>query len=1371
MTIFGLQFKKILLLVLILFSISSCDPGCVEADEFDVEEIIVNARPTGDGIVGKYSSKTGGQVAEWHDTGLRTNGEPIKILVGGAWGAWEQVNNVVALNAAPECKLCFRKEGVNNCICQNGENSIPEKDSANKDKTSDCSGSNQDNPDLCSCTKFNNYQTEKDTAINRFNYVIALDYQNKDGSLKTPDEQQFCKYRKGVGLYLGIFGTTGVINPSRAYHLFSIEEICDIKRDKEGKCIDTNGSDRAKYLYVSPNNRIFMKDDMAGNNGSDTNTNDDQYHKAKEAIKVIIFDRYYDDNFGYYTLNFISGIQRAQDRGLLEFIVGSVEDVMLGKLNPDSNRREGGIVEFLYKSIVKDSSVMLIIRLCLILYVTIFGIGVLAGVVEISRKEISNRVIKIGLVIFFTTETSWYWYDHIVVNFFKDSMDYIISIFMSFTDQIYGDDTSMVKIAQMQRAESASNATRFSYVDVVIKKLFSIAVTKKIWGLFLVSLFGILYIIVTYFLIAYFVYVSVTAALIYITAMLQLVFVIALGPLFILSSLFNQTSVMFKKWLSFMGARSLEVILLFITFYLFLVLIDKGFMDLLSIKSCTSKLVVGFFSIDILKAETDRSFVGWIVSFINIGLLIFLLQTIMGKISGVSNALLSISGTASRTGSSAFGSANSSATGLANNIMSDIVSSSYSAIKSGLSGAGTVARALGVGKVLEAIGDAIPFRGPRGLMRDSIIDGSIKEAMASGKKSGLSGQKLDEHVRKSVTDSLAKQGLENDTKFSMLGINQKSIENRLDQKLVQEPLKKFIKSEAARLKKEGTPLFGKEMTNQIKENARKWADSNLHDKSSVENHLRDMKGLMKEHGTYTPSEAVKKFSKNSDHRNKYLEHTEAQILKDKAKYDNKKFGGIVRAYRDLFGGALHNPNRSQMEFLRQEHYNKLQVREGRGAFAKILGINTAKGWSLNKRIGLFDRKINKDELEKVTKKDLQITKARTDFIHNGFTKELNGIKKRYEDEKEKIRKGESSYSIAEIEKIKRKEEERLAYKIQDYTKLELVELDNRRKADLALSDEGKKKSTDIPEDQDPRVKAKKDLDSAMDEFKKGNGSIENIEEAAKKFKDQLPQLDKDKKADENKLIKAKEDLDSAMDEFKKGNGSAEDIEKAARKFKDHLPQLDKDKKADEDKLVKAKEDLDSAIDELKKGKGSVENIEKASREFKDHLSQLDKDKKADEDKLIKAKEDLDSAIDGLKKGDNIDVVEKASEAFKEHIPELDKDKAMEPIIGTKNGIDDLIQAKSNLDSIVGEFGEGKKSINDVENATKDFKNNHKEAIKINRERLIEKLKGYKSELENLKHDPIKNAKEIKELELQIDMEEARISRDDVKLAIMENREE
>lgn len=1202
MTIFGSQFKKILLLVLILFSISSCEPGCVEADEFDIEQTIVNARPTSDGIIGKYSSKTGGQVANWHDTGLRSNGDPIKIIIGGAWSAWEQVGSAKSLNETDECKICLRKEGVNNCICYNGQTPEVEKGTDGKSvktpngKEPDCTKDpenlfdtkvDQSNPEYCTCINPGYKIVSTDTAINRFYYIIALDYQDKNGSPKIPDKQQVCKYDKGMGLYIGLFGTTGVLSPSRAYHLYSIEKICDIKRNVSGECMGDDKIDRTKYLYRPPNDRIFMKDDLAGNDGKDTNPSDDQYHKAKEKIKVIIYDRYYDDNFGYYTLNFISGVQRAKDRGLLEYIVGSVEDVLMGQINTDSNRREGGVIEFIYKALVQDSTIILIIRLCLILYIAIFGIGILAGVVEISKKEIMNRIMKVSLVIFFTTGTSWYWYDQIVVGFFKDSMDSIISMFMGLGEKIYGDDTSMVKISQMLREESASNATRFSYVDLVMKKLFSMAVTKKIWGLFFSSLFGLLYIVVIYFLIGYFVYISATAALIYISAMLKLVFIIALGPIFILSSLFNQTSVMFKKWLSFLGARSLEIILLFITFYLFLMLIDKGFTDLLSFRSCADKLVIGFFSIDTLKAEIDRSFVGWIVAFINLGLLIFLLQTIMSKIAGVSNSLLSISGTASRSGSTAFSDSNSSATGIANTIMGEALSNGLSALKNGLSGAGSVAgfvaRITGAGKALEAIADVVPFNGPRGLIRNSIIDKSIKHATVSGKNQGFSGAALEQHVRNAVTGDLAKKGLENSTKFGMLGINQKSIESRLDQKFVQEPLRKFIKSETAKLKQEGKPLFGKEMTDEIKNRARDWAGKNLHDKSSIEDHLRNMKGFMKEQGTYNADEAVKKFSGNPEHRNKYLEHLEGKILKNKTKYNNKIFGGLVKGYRDLLGGDRHNPKRNQEQFLRKEYYKKEQDKEGRGALAKFLGINTAKGWSLNKRIDLFDRKINTKQLERDTKEKVERARVRTEFLQDGyktkldllnnkynaqkaevekdkkanqdryeaektkindkqsiytldqiekarkeredglavklnnienakkkekekldskssFEKEIIDIADRYKAEKERLEKGESPYTLAEIEKMREKEERKWAEKIKDYGgDLSISEkLLAENKVDSVDSDQAKNKGSGMQASINDSI-AGNGLDNVIDGFVQGNKTVEDVKAAVIEF--------------------------------------------------------------------------------------------------------------------------------------------------------------------------------------------------------------------------------------------------------------------------------
>ena len=63
-----------------------------------------------------------------------------------------------------------------------------------------------------------------------------------------------------------------------------------------------------------------------------------------------------------------------------------------------------------------------------------YGFAVLFGIAEVNKKELMNRVLKISLVIFFTSSDSWYFYNKIVVGFFKDSMDYLVSVFVSLGD-------------------------------------------------------------------------------------------------------------------------------------------------------------------------------------------------------------------------------------------------------------------------------------------------------------------------------------------------------------------------------------------------------------------------------------------------------------------------------------------------------------------------------------------------------------------------------------------------------------------------------------------------------------------------------------------------------------------------------------------------------------------------------------------------------------------------------------------------------------------------------------------------------------------------------------------------------------------------
>ena len=354
------KLTKILGVFFLAILVASCDgSGCVEADEFDNQYVIVKANPISDGISGvNYDDINGGQVANWHDTGLRSNGQGFLIQISGGWIPWYgSAANQDSLNILQRCNFCAKKSDsiTENCICyalgKPSDNPTPELAINGRPRTDvDCSKSNkntpqdQDDPTKCSCTL--NHGSATDPNVFHF----PLNYYDKNHVKKLPDDQSSaCKYEAGMGLYLGLFGSNSVQVPLRAYHLFSQAPICNITRNSNNECKDASGADRTKYVFRSANNQIFVKDDQQVNDGTDTNAGDDILHKPNEFVKLIIYDRYYSDNFGQYNVAILAGVTRDGDTGLLEYLVGIVEDAMLGQFDVNSGVRTGGVLEFLYK--------------------------------------------------------------------------------------------------------------------------------------------------------------------------------------------------------------------------------------------------------------------------------------------------------------------------------------------------------------------------------------------------------------------------------------------------------------------------------------------------------------------------------------------------------------------------------------------------------------------------------------------------------------------------------------------------------------------------------------------------------------------------------------------------------------------------------------------------------------------------------------------------------------------------------------------------------------------------------------------------------------------------------------------------------------
>lgn len=1056
--------KNILSSLFLLVVLNACEPGCVESYQFDSENTYVNSKPKSDGIFGgPYNSTSGGENAAWHQTGLRSNGGQLIIEIRGSWTAWEDgITSQEDVDNLPECTICAKKSGVDNCICKVDEDSVPEKDTFGVPFSGvDCSsdGADQDKPSSCSCT------TSHGTINDFGTYFIATDYQEKSEGLKLPDQQNPCRYTGGLGLYVGLFGKNGNVMPLRAYQTFPAQKVCDITTTVEGKCIDDSGNDQTKYVYKSPNDKTFIKDDKSGNNGSDTNPSDDEYHVAGEFIKFIINDRYYQDNFGGYNINFMGGFIRDHDNGLLEYIVSTVEDIVLGKISSDGSKREGGAIEFLYNAIVKDSTFMRIVQMCLIMYVVLFGIYVLAGATQVSQAELSKRVIKIGLVIFFTTETSWYFYNQLVVGMFKDGMDAVITIFMNASDKVI-DETSLIITSQIDRANSLSYATRFSYVDEVIKKLLSAATSKKIWSLFLGEWFGLLYIPAIYALIFAFVYIMLTAAFVYITALLRLVFVLCLGPIFMVTSLFNKTDEIFKRWISYMASQAIQMVCLFLILYLFVVLIDVNFNNLLSYRACTKNITFGLIPLNFMVAESNRGLVEWVMSFAKIGALLFLLKMVMEKIPGFAGQLVTVGGQAGESVSAGVSGANNSAFALARSVMGMATKAAGSAMNTALPFALSkgldVARATGANKLIPPN----PISFASGKYRDYKMDNIINAKRKEGKAQGKSGKDLDAFVRQKSFEELNKQMAANGNKMNLMGMNHDALAKRLDKKLVEDPLKKAIKDEIKKMKKEhlekGTdmPLSKADLHAALKPKIAEWAKENSSiDQSKFLDLLNENKysSVIKSHGALSSSEAAKMFAGNEDGTNRYLAHLqERQFEKERKRANESKLGKLFRANkikdaaRGLQRKTAYNPKMARENFLRKKRWEEQRM-ENQSEYGLLkkginyLGINPEKT-SLSQGVNVLDKLGRRDEIAEMSR--LAEAQTMAAYLKDGYHDEKAKIEAAFDEKVKTLVDQSSEYRKAEADKDAQLA---LAKEKHDYFMQQLGEQHNalKEKADYA----------------------------------------------------------------------------------------------------------------------------------------------------------------------------------------------------------------------------------------------------------------------------------------------------------------------------------
>ncbi|QMV46162.1 conjugal transfer protein [Wolbachia pipientis] len=561
-------------------------PRCISADYFGPKPIAVSAHFSSDhdefipedGEV--IDPETGeinygfhhNQVVKWKDTGLETNGDSLIVRVNGAWTSWSNNNKKESkkgsytLQSLEQLKYATKFEG------KSGDNNLPDFHLVCNDyKPSIQKFSSKPN---ASCT-------------------VKCKCINEDDSTNAVSRGAPCWFTNGHGAYL-LFQRPNDDSPNK-----------DLKsmRNPSSPTVHLGYNSTAEGesgLFTLKKGEKKLKDENC----------DALELKKGWKIYVKILDRYYLDNVGGYSFDFLSGVQKPGDSGFFDYVYHYLKCVLLINKNCEKHfdSNDPAAAQAMFQNIAeKSTSFHNFVRSLLVLFIVVSSLLYLFGMIQETKHDMLIRMMKITLVIVLISPGSFeFFYNHFLVLFVK-GLEQLISVITNFapnmnTGSITEGDEARVRL--------------FSFMEDMFNKFFAYSVWKKfaaflhyqMWAS-LLMIPAIFIGIVLYFLLCLYAYI------IFLSGFIGIAFLIAIMPLFLISILFSPLKSLFEGWIKFCISFCLQSIMIFAllsllasiimnTFYRqlgFTVCYNKWF----EVRLCAPKWVFGGFCI------IDKQYFGW----------------------------------------------------------------------------------------------------------------------------------------------------------------------------------------------------------------------------------------------------------------------------------------------------------------------------------------------------------------------------------------------------------------------------------------------------------------------------------------------------------------------------------------------------------------------------------------------------------------------------------------------------------------------------------------------------------------------------------------------------------------------------------------
>jgi type IV secretory pathway VirB6-like protein len=252
-------------------------------------------------------------------------------------------------------------------------------------------------------------------------------------------------------------------------------------------------------------------------------------------------------------------------------IVDNITCLLYGTSGNAACASPGSISRNLFSQIILDNLFVNMIKAALTLFVVIYGIAFMMGIVQFTYTEFLTRMIKFSIILVLLSPTPWSLFYNTFGVFFHNGTNWLIS------------RSTSIALGSIAGADPDKP---FLLIDYAIATAFSSKMFVTMIAMFFTGPYGWLFGLLVLFGLGSFVGAMFQAVWIYLMSMVIRAFLFGLAPLFIPFLLFSKTRHLFDGWLNQLVNTMLQPVLLFTFFAFFSTLVQSAMNNILRVPVC-----------------------------------------------------------------------------------------------------------------------------------------------------------------------------------------------------------------------------------------------------------------------------------------------------------------------------------------------------------------------------------------------------------------------------------------------------------------------------------------------------------------------------------------------------------------------------------------------------------------------------------------------------------------------------------------------------------------------------------------------------------------------------------------------------------------